>query len=140
MSDKKPTVLVVGQCAFDYESIGSMLLEGFGAEVEAAATCEEASQAVPTGHYDLVLVNRILDADGTSGLNLIRQWQTREETCAIPVMLVSNYSEAQDAAVAVGANRGFGKDAMSSPATRDVLAAVLGHERRQEDGGPRHGR
>ncbi len=140
MSDKKPTVLVVGQCAFDYESIGTMLSESFGADVGAAATCEEAFQAVLTGHCDLVLVNRILDADGTSGLNLIRQWQTREETRATLVMLVSDYSEAQDAAVALGANRGFGKDTLNSAATRDVLAALLGHKRRQEDGGPRHGR
>jgi hypothetical protein len=40
-------------------------------------------------------------------------------------MLVTNYSEHQDAAVAAGAIRGFGKLEFGKPETRDVIAAVL---------------
>ena len=127
MNDNKPTVLNVGQCDFDHENISGMLSEGFSADVEQAATGDEAFRAVLAGHYDLVLVNRILDADGASGLDLIQRLQSHEETCATPVALVSNYAEAQDAAVALGAKRGFGKDTLTSTETRDVLASLLRH-------------
>ena len=104
-----------------------MLSEEFSADVEQAANSEEAFRAVRAGHFDLVLVNRILDADGTSGLDLIQRLRSHKETLATPVMLVSNYAEAQDAAVALGAKRGFGKDAMTNRETRDPLASLLDH-------------
>ena len=93
--------------------------------MEQAATSEETFRAVRDGHYDLVLVNRILDADDTSGLDLIQRLQSHEQTRHTPVMLVSNYAETQDAAVALGARRGFGKDAITSPETRAQLASLL---------------
>lgn len=127
MSANKPRVLDVGQCDFDHENISRMLSEEFGAHVEQAVTSEEAFRAARAGRYDLVLVNRILDADGASGLDLIQRLQSNEDTRATPKMLVSNYADAQDAAVALGAKRGFGKDTLTSKETRDVLAALLGH-------------
>ena len=127
MSGNKPMVLDVGQCGFDHGNISRMLSDGFNANVKQAGTTEEAFQAVRAGHYDLVLINRILDADGASGLELIQRLQSHEETRVTPVVLVSNYTEAQDAAVAMGAKRGFGKDTLTSTATREVLAAILGH-------------
>ncbi len=127
MNDNKPMVLDVAQCGFDHENIGRMLSEEYSADVVQAATSEEAFQAVRAGHYHLVLVNRIFDADGTSGLDLIQRLQSDEKTRFTPVVLVSNYTEAQDAAVALGAKRGFGKDTLASPETRDLLASLLGH-------------
>ena len=127
MSTNKLRVLDVGQCDFDHDNISRMLSEEFGADVMQAATSEEAFRAVRTGHYDLVLVNRVLDADGASGLELIRRLKSHEGVSATPVALVSNYTEAQDAAVALGVKRGFGKNTLTSTETRDVLGALLGH-------------
>ncbi len=127
MSANKPRVLDVGQCDFDHENISRMLVEDFGADVKRSATTEEAFQAVRAGHYALVLINRIIDADGASGLDLIKRLQSHEETRVTPVVLVSNYAEAQDAAVALGAKRGFGKNTLTGTETRDVLTALLGH-------------
>ena len=125
MSTNEPRVLDVGQCDFDHENISRMLSEEFGAGAKRAATYEEAFRAVQAGHFDLVLVNRILDADGASGLDLIQRLLSNEDTRATPTMLVSNYADAQDAAVASGATRGFGKDTLTSPETRDHLASLL---------------
>jgi len=125
MSARKPRVLNVGQCDYDHGNIRRMLSEGFGADVERAADTEEAVRAVRAGHFDLVLVNRVFDADGSSGLDLIRQLQSDEATRATPLALVSNYTEAQETAVALGAQRGFGKDKLASPETRDQLASLL---------------
>ncbi len=118
-------MLDVGQCDFDHDNISRMLSEEFGADVKRAATSEEAFRAVRAGHYDLVLVNRVLDADAASGLDLIQRLLSNEDTRATPTMLVSNYADAQDAAVALGATRGFGKNTLTSPETRDQLASLL---------------
>ncbi len=118
-------VLNVGQCDFDHGNISRMLSEGSSADVHRAATSEEAFSAVRAGHFDLVLVNRVFDADGASGLDHIRRLLSNDDTRATPTMLVSNYADAQDAAVALGATRGFGKNALNSPETRDQLASLL---------------
>ena len=125
MSTNEPRVLDVGQCDFDHDNISRMLSEEFGADVKRAATAEEAFRAVRAGLYDLVLVNRVLDADGASGSGLIQRLLSNEITRATPTMLVSNFAEAQDAAVALGAIRGFGKNTMTSSETRDLLAPLL---------------
>jgi CheY-like chemotaxis protein len=121
----KPKVLNVGHCGFDHGNIGRVLEEEFGVEVDGASTADAALRAVRDGEFDLVLVNRVFDANGESGLDLIKRLQAHEETRATPVMLVSNYPEAQEAAVAAGARPGFGKSALSAPETRERLAAVL---------------
>ena len=125
MSTNEPRVLDVGQCDFDHDNICRMLSEEFGADVKRAVACEEAFRAIQGAHFDLVLVNRVLDADGASGLDLVQRLLSNEDTRATPTMLVSNYTDAQDAAVALGATRGFGKNALTSPETRDLLASLL---------------
>jgi hypothetical protein len=45
---------------------------------------------------------------------------------AAPVMLVSNYPEYQEKAVAMGALPGFGKAALREPETLAMLRRVLG--------------
>ena len=125
MSTNEPRVLDVGQCDFDHDNISRILSQEFSADVKRAATAEEALRAVRAEHYDLVLVNRVLDADGASGPGLIRRLLSNKLTRATPTMLVSNYAEAQDAAVALGAIRGFGKNTLTSPETRDLLASLL---------------
>jgi len=122
-------VLDVGQCGFDHGNISRLLTKDFGADVVQASTSEEAVQAVRGGCFNLVLINRILDADGASGLDLIQQLKSHEETRSTPVALISNYPEAQEAAVALGARRGFGKDALTHPESHNLLASILGHER-----------
>ncbi len=126
MNANPSNVLIVGQCDFDHGNISRMLQEVFRATTSRAATAKETFKAVRADRFDLVLVNRILDADGTEGLDLIAKLKSDAETRSTPVALVSNYADAQDAAVAIGAERGFGKDALTSPATRDRLAALLG--------------
>lgn len=125
MSKKPPRVLDVGQCSFDHANISRLLVDEFDAEVEQAATGEEALQAVANGCFDLVLVNRVFDSDGSSGLELIRQFQSDEQTRPTPVALVSNHADAQEAAVTLGAKPGFGKNALDNPKTRDQLASLL---------------
>ena len=121
----RPRVLDVGQCDLDHGRLAGLLSEAFGAEVDRAAQVEEAVARLQDRAYALVLVNRVLDGSHVEGLELIRRMQADEQLRSIPVMLVSNYREAQEAAVAVGARPGFGKAELGEARTRQLLATVL---------------
>lgn len=120
-----PRVLSVGQCGPDEGRISHFLRKTFGAEVTAASTLEQARALMRSDQFGLVLVNRIFDLDGTSGVELI-QWLKGDPTlAAVPVMLVSNFPEAQAKAVAQGALPGFGKAELHTHQARERLAEVL---------------
>jgi len=110
----------------DHGSISRFLQREFGAKVIAASDREEIEQHIQSAPCDLVLVNRILDGDGTTGLDLIREWTSSPDLAEIPIMLVSNYPDAQQSAESLGALPGFGKASLTAAATRAKLAAVLG--------------
>ena len=118
-------VLDVGNCQPDHASIRA-LMKQFGAEVVQAHQAEDALAALRDGEFDLVLVNRKLDIDYSDGIDIIRQIKADPALKKVPVMLVTNYAEHQDAAVAIGAEGGFGKLEFGKPETREKLAALLG--------------
>jgi response regulator RpfG family c-di-GMP phosphodiesterase len=119
----KPTVLDVGQCDMDHASI-RRVAEGIGARVLRARTEEEALALMEREPIDLVLVNRIFDYDGSEGLNLVKKL-TGGATNGRKVMLVSNYPDYQEQAVALGAVQGFGKAELRNPETAERLKGVL---------------
>jgi two-component system, chemotaxis family, chemotaxis protein CheY len=108
-------VLSVGQCFADHSSISRVLRATFDAEVRGADTKREALDVLRQERFALVLVNRVFDADHSSGLELIRAIKAEEALRDIPVMLVSNYEDAQAQAVREGAAPGFGKSALGQP-------------------------
>jgi two-component system chemotaxis response regulator CheY len=108
-------VLSVGQCGYDHGNISQAVQQAFGAEVIPADSAAEALQRLRQEEFALVLVNRVLDADGSSGLDLIRRIRHDSALAEVPVMLVSNYEDAQQEAAAVGAAPGFGKVAVGRP-------------------------
>lgn len=118
-------VLSVGQCIPDHGSIAHTLERHFQAEVVAAATAAEALAQLDKEAYDLVLVNRVFDWDGDSGLELIKQLKSADHGRTIPVMLVSNYKDAQQEAVAAGAVPGFGKSTLGHPEMLDRVRSIL---------------
>jgi two-component system chemotaxis response regulator CheY len=118
-------VLDVGQCSLDHGAIRRLLVGKFGAEVAAAETSDDALRQLRAGPFDLVLVNRKLDVDGSEGLDVLRAIRSDPALAEVPVMLVTNYAEHQAAAVAAGAVPGFGKAELDAPATRQKLAPFL---------------
>ncbi|SRR5581483_7344261 len=118
-------ILSCGQCGFDHGNLSRVLRQAFGAEVVAADSEEEALQKLRDEAYALVLVNRVLDANGSAGLELIRRIKADEQLGAVPVMLVSNYEDAQAEAVAAGAVPGFGKAQLGQPWMLQRVRTVL---------------
>jgi CheY-like chemotaxis protein len=125
-------VLDVGQCGPDHAAIRRYLTRHFDCEVVQADAAVDALAHLKSGRFDLVLVNRKLDVDYSDGLDVIRQIKSDPSTADVPAMLVTNYPEHQDAAVAAGALRGFGKLEFELPETRDRIAAVLSKTKCQD--------
>lgn len=119
-------VLCVGQCQPDHGAIRALLTSHFEVELDQAHGRDDTLAALRGGHYDLVLVNRKLDRDYSDGIEIIRTIKADLDLADVPVMLVTNYPEHQDAAVAAGAERGFGKQQFDRPETTARLAPILG--------------
>lgn len=118
-------VLSVGQCGMDHGGLSRHFRRAFDAEVVGAHTFGEALAALRPGGFDLVLVNRITDADGTRGVDLIATLKDDPALAAVPVMLVSNFAEAQEVAMALGALPGFGKSGIGGPEADDRIREAL---------------
>jgi two-component system chemotaxis response regulator CheY len=121
--------LSVGQCGFDHRRIASYFERELDTPVQSADTAAEVMGLLRSrpGQFALVLVNRILDADGSAGLDLIRSIKADADPAisGVPVLLVSDLAEAQRAAEEAGASPGFGKSSLRGPEVADRLRASL---------------
>src|SRR5258708_328024 len=124
------TILDVGQCGFDGPRMAALWRDKLNATVDRVTNGKDAALRLKKGGYDIVLVNRVLAADGSSGLDVIADLLSAETS--VPVILVSDLTDAQDAAVALGAVRGFGKTDLGEPATLVLVAGVAGGKDRGE--------
>ncbi|RJP35661.1 MAG: hypothetical protein C4547_09245 [Phycisphaerales bacterium] len=125
MSQSTKRVLNVGHCDPDHGSITRMLTAAFEVEVVRAHGTEDALEHLRLRPFDLVLVNRLYDADGRPGMDLIRRIKADPQHRDLPVMLVSDFDDAQCEAAAAGAARGFGKAALVRQSTIEILAPYL---------------
>lgn len=132
----QPRILNVGQCGFDKSNLTRFFDQHFRAQVSSVDTFDEALAKLRAGSFNLVLVNRISDADGSPGLELIETLKADQALAEVPVMLVSNFANAQADAVALGALPGFGKSDLRDPKTVENLSAVLNSTHRTETGTP----
>ena len=124
----KQTVITVGQCGYDNSRIRSLIRSiDSTVEIKETDSHQETMEVLASlGEAALVLVNRVFDMDGSSGMDLISQLKSKEsEFAAIPVMLVSNYEKSQAEAIANGAIPGFGKSELQSVETRRKIESVL---------------
>jgi DNA-binding NarL/FixJ family response regulator len=119
-------VLDVGQCSMDHGTIRAYLTRNFDCEVVQTHGADDTLRQLKNGPFDLVLINRKLDADYSDGVEIIQQIKADPSIAGVPVMLVTNFPEHQEAAISAGAIRGFGKKEYDKPETRERLAAVLG--------------
>lgn len=118
-------VLDVGNCDMDHGNITAALQRNFQAEVVRAHGPDDTFQQLRQGGFDLVLVNRKLDQDYSDGLDIIKAIKADAELASTPVMLITNYPEYQQTAVAAGAEPGFGKKELALPETHAKLAKFL---------------
>ena len=120
-----PTVLDIGNCDADHMFLDSMFQANFGATLIRAHRLDDAQDKIKGNTVDLILINRLLDVDRSEGMDVLRELKTDPESQDIPMMIITNYEEHQEAAMEAGAVRGFGKAALRSEETRKVIEEVL---------------
>lgn len=119
------TVLDVGNCNPDHSAIKSMLTSRYDVTVLRADALLDTLEILKKGSVDLVLINRKLDIDYSDGVEILKSIKADPSLSAIPVMIVTNYPEHQEAAVAMGAEYGFGKLQYQEAGTHERLARFL---------------
>lgn len=121
-------VLDVGQCNPDHAAISRLLNEHFDVEIVRAHAASDTIAELQSGDFDLVLINRKLDRDYSEGLDILEMIKSDSAMSHVAVMLVSNFPEAQESAVAAGAAYGFGKAELDNLDVVDRLTAILGSD------------
>lgn len=117
-------VLDVGNCAADHAAIRSLIERGFDATVTRTHGEQDTLAVLRSEHFDLVLVNRLLDRGG-EGMQVISRIRNEPDLAGVPIMLVTDYPEHQRAAVEAGAEYGFGKSELLTSQTREKLQRFL---------------
>ncbi len=120
-----PRFLDVGNCAADRAALRAILQRHFDAEVVAVREGGEALQRLQAAEFQLVLVNRVLDYDGSLGLDVIRAMKSHPQLASVPVMMITNYPEHQQQALALGALPGFGKRDLGSNEMLELIRNAL---------------
>lgn len=119
------TVLDIGNCNPDHDAIAKMLTSNYDVVVLRAHELSDAMQTLSHKKVDLIVINRKLDIDYSDGIEILRHLKQDDAFKEIPTMIITNYAEQQLAAVADGAEYGFGKLQYSEPTTRDRLSRFL---------------
>ncbi len=120
------SVVDVGNCSPDHNSIRRMLERSFDVVIHRTDQLSDTLELLKSVQPNLVLVNRKLDIDYSDGMDIIRHFRSSPDLQSIPIMLVTNYPDHQQQAVALGALYGFGKLELNSPETLQRLEIPLG--------------
>ena len=122
-------ILLVGHCGADSSYLRMTVKKALGdAQIQIVEDSQELNQALATKQVDLILFNRQLDYgfDSDQGVDVIRSLRLSHPNAKM--MLVSNYPEAQQEALAAGALPGFGKRELGSARVTELLRSALGIE------------
>jgi hypothetical protein len=117
-------VLIVGHCGADTSSL-TWLVSQVAPDAKAVYVGGDAVLGREINEKSLVLVNRVLEGsfNAEDGIGLIEELAKKKTGAGL--MLISNYPDAQKAAVAVGAMEGFGKSALGSAKVKEMLRGML---------------
>jgi two-component system, chemotaxis family, chemotaxis protein CheY len=124
-------VVLIGHCGPDssYLRMAVSAAER-GVQIVMAEDDESLKRVLDQG-VDLLLFNRVLDYGFSEeeGVNLIRK--LRPHYPQVKMMLISNYPDAQAAALAAGASAGFGKREVGSERVKSLLREALTGEEKE---------
>lgn len=118
-------VILVGHCGPDSAYLRIAITSASRDAQIFSVNDEPSLRAILKEGADLLLFNRQLDYGfpETLGVEVIRR--LKGEFGGMRMMLVSNFADAQAAAVAAGASPGFGKGELGSEKVRELLQGAL---------------
>ena len=116
------SVLIAGNCGPDFYAL-ERLVRGLGiSAIVVADSIEDVQQIVKRQFLSLLLINRVFDLTGESGLDLIAGLP---DDIRGRCMLISNFADAQKSAVEFGALLGFGKNKLARQETREMIRSAI---------------
>jgi DNA-binding NarL/FixJ family response regulator len=118
-------IALVGHCGPDSSFLRMAISSADrSATILAADDSSELNKVLADG-VDLLLLNREMPYgfEDSEGVGLIRKLRSKHPT--VKLMLVSNYPEAQAAAIAAGAVPGFGKREIGTKRVAEVIREAL---------------
>ncbi|CAN5467069.1 hypothetical protein BH09PLA1_BH09PLA1_37830 [soil metagenome] len=118
-------VALVGHCGPDASYLRSAVSSSLrGTTILMIDESDRLEKAMSDG-VDLILMNRQLDwgFETEEGVELIRQLRATHPH--VKLMLISNYPEAQQEAIAAGALPGFGKREIGTSRVTELLKSAL---------------
>ena len=115
-------VVLVGHCGPDEWMLRSAISRALP-DIDIVAVHDEDQLKTYLSAGNLLLMNRALDGDFSVSLAV----DLLPDTIAsgARVMVISNFEDVQQAALSVGACRGFGKSDVNATATADLLKAAV---------------
>ena len=118
-------VVLIGHCGPDSGYLRLAVTSADRAAQVLAADDEQSLQRLIDDGANLLLFNRVLDCGFSEedGAAVIRRLKARHPN--LKMMLVSNYADAQQAAIAAGALPGFGKRELGTPGVAQLLRDAL---------------
>ncbi len=125
MTRSPARLLDVGNCDPDHGMIRRMLERHFDVRIDRVMFVDEAVDAMNRNPYDLVLVNRLIFADSSPGIDLHRRIKADPALAGVAIMMITNFPEAQADSVAAGGVPGFGKSTLDQSDTITKLATYL---------------
>jgi len=125
MASSPARLLDVGNCDPDHGMIRRMLTENFDVTIDRVMFVDDAIERMRSAPYDLVLFNRLIFDDGSEGIELLRRAKDDPSLAKVPMMMISNFPEAQAASKAAGGVMGFGKASVGTSDTVALLSDYL---------------
>ena len=119
-------VVLVGHCGPDSSFLRMAVSSAERGITVSMADDSQELKAALDGGVDLVLLNRELGWGFDTSLGIDVMKLVARSYPATKFMLVSNYPEAQAAAVAAGAVPGFGKREIGQPRVAQLIREALG--------------
>jgi two-component system, chemotaxis family, chemotaxis protein CheY len=123
MSAKR--VGLVGHCSPDSSGLTIAVTSAVPGVKVVRVTDEAGVEKLLGEGVDLLLVNRAMEPGYSASLGTDYIRKLRASHPNVKLMLISNYPDAQAAAVADGALPGFGKSDLMSPRARELLSTAL---------------
>jgi DNA-binding response OmpR family regulator len=105
--------------------IKQMLSENFDVRIDRVMFVKDALERMRANRYDLVLFNRLIFEDNTEGIELLKATKADPALKNVPIMMISNFEDAQVASVAAGGEPGFGKKTVFAASTVELLSKYL---------------
>jgi len=102
-----------------------MLDRAFDVDIDRVMFVDEAIEKMQSNAYALAMVNRLIFDDSSEGIELIRRAKADSSLHTVPIMMISNYEDAQARAMEAGAVRGFGKAEIGKSPVIELLAKYL---------------